>query len=60
MIKKILTQTGLCVLVVLALYFSKNSGLTSMEKGAEVVLAQMAVSYTIDDVKEKAKKIMGN
>ena len=59
MIKKILTQTALCILVILAIFISKNSGLTSMERGAEVVLAQMAVSYTIDDVKGAATKTLG-
>ena len=59
MIKKMLTQTALCVLVILVLFISKNSGLNSMEKGAEVVLTQMAVSYTVDDVKNAATKTLG-
>ncbi len=56
MFKKILTQTGICALVVLALVLSKNSGVTPMERGADVVMAHMAVTYTLDDVKSVAKK----
>ena len=59
MIKKLLTQTALCILVILALFISKNSGVNSMEKGAEIVLAQMAVSYTVEDVNGAASKTLG-
>ena len=54
--RKILRQTGFCVLIVLALLISKNSNIPVLERGADTVMTQMAVNYTVDDMKTMAKK----
>lgn len=58
MVKKIIIQSGLCIIVILALFVAKHSGNDSMENGAEVVVAHMSMSYSIEDMKEAGRKSM--
>ncbi|NLD20408.1 MAG: M23 family metallopeptidase [Clostridiales bacterium] len=53
--KKMLKQAGISVLIVLALFIATNSNIKVLEKGADTVMTQMRVNYTVDDVKAAAK-----
>ena len=54
--KKILKQAGMVLLIVLALFISKNSRIGILEQGADTVLSYMEVSYTAEDAKKAADK----
>lgn len=56
MLKKMLIQTGICVIIVFAIVISGNSGINFMQKGADAVLNYMSVNYTMEDVKAAAGK----
>jgi len=54
--RRIIKQTGIAALVVLALLISKNSHVGALEDGADAVLNYMSVSYSLDDVKNAADR----
>lgn len=56
--EKLLKQTGVCLLVVLALLLSKHSNIPALANGADMVIKHMSVSYTAEDIKAAAKKSM--
>jgi len=49
-------QLGVCVMMVLALVISTNSGVAVLENGAASVMRHMSVNYTTDTVKAAADK----
>lgn len=53
---KILKQTGMMLLLAMALFISKNSHIGALQHGADTVLDYMEVSYTADDIKSAADK----
>lgn len=54
--EKLFKQTGICLLIILALFISRNSGLESLERGSAVVMKYAAVNYTAGDMKEIGKE----
>ena len=54
--EKLIKQTGIFLILVLALFLSKNSNITVLERGADTILTYAAVNYTTDDIREAAKK----
>lgn len=53
--EKLLKQTAVCIMIAAALLVSKHSGISALERGADTVLAQMAVHYTAEDIKAVIK-----
>lgn len=56
MARKILIQTGLVLLVALALFISYHSHIPALEQGADTILEHMKVSYSAEDVKNALGK----
>lgn len=53
---KLFRQSGICLVMILAIVVSMNSNIEVFEKGAETVLSHMSVSYTAEDVKGAVEK----
>ena len=54
--EKIRKQTVFCVIAVLAIFISENSGIAALEKGAEKVVSCMSVDYSAGDIAAMAAK----
>lgn len=54
--RKILEQTCICIIIVLALFISKHSNISVLEKGSETIMAYMETNYTFQDFKNAANK----
>lgn len=52
---KLLKQCLVCLLIVLALFISENSGINVLEKGSRFVINKMSVNYTEDDIIKNIK-----
>lgn len=56
MLKKMLIQSGICILLVLTVFAAKSSNIIFMHNSAEAVLDHMSVTYTTEDIKAAAGK----
>ena len=56
MVRKILTQTLICLLLVFGLHIAKNSGIDVIQAGTEKVIEYMSVNYTPDDIRRTVGK----
>ena len=54
--EKIRKQTVFCVIAVLAIFISENSGIAALEKGAGKVASCMSVDYSAGDIAAMAAK----
>lgn len=54
--EKILKQTGICLIIVLTLMLAKSIHVEQLNKGADMVIAQLEKNYTAQDVMAAAKK----
>lgn len=53
--KKLWTQTAVCLLMVLALFISKHSGVPALTNGTDLVLGHVSADYTLEDVEAAAR-----
>lgn len=52
---KLLKQTGICAIIVLALLLAGNVGIPQLNRGSEAVIAYLSKNYTVTDVMAAAK-----
>lgn len=51
MLRKMLIQTCICLSLILAVILAKNCGFTAARTGVDMVMEQMSVNYTLNDIK---------
>lgn len=54
--ERLIRQLSICVLIAIALFVSETSDIKVLNQGADVVLKQMAVNYTKEDLGKAAEK----
>lgn len=54
--EKLFKQAGVCLLIILAIFISQNSGIGLLERGSAAVMKYAAVNYTAGDIKKAGEK----